>query len=181
MNHKQIILSLIIAPGLIAAVYFFSAPPDGKWNIHTSFLWSSAGMLLGYYGFVFSLYALLEVMTLSNRHYFKTRSPELSKQLISISRKMSEFSSEPAMEIRSQRFISEIPVTLRSAQRMKNKEVEKLAKVADSNFRKLMNGLSGGYSRTTTSSQANAYWDLHQSLSELADEITNQIKDMRAA
>lgn len=180
MSHRNTTFILIIAPFLVAITYIIAAPPLGKWNIHTSFAWSTLGMLLSYYGFVFSLFAVLEVRILSDRHYFKARSPELSKKLVEISRRINEFSTEPAFEIRSQPFVSEIPAILRSAGRIKNKEVRKIARVANKNFTKLMSGVRRGYGPTIKASQADAYWEVHQSLSELADEISNQIKDMKA-
>ncbi|KYC34458.1 hypothetical protein WA1_51750 [Scytonema hofmannii PCC 7110] len=183
MIHRYIIWILALIPPVLGVLYLSLLYFDVLAGVRPSAESTVAyfGLFLSYYGFLFSLFAALEIKALSNKYYFRIRSPEINKKLLLIARKMNEFSREPISEIRSQPFISEIPVILRSAKRVKNKEVIKVAKNAERSFKKMTSGFNSNYLSTMNAGQADGYWDVHQIVSELADEIRTQIDDVRAA
>lgn len=178
---RFIIFMLTIAPFLTAVVVISLDPQtlDQARSMNASLALSLIGAGLSYFGLLFSLYAALEVRNISQKYFFKLRSPEIHKRLLNITKRVSLFSNEPRDDLRSQTFISEIPVVLRAAKRVKNSEVKSVAKEAEKLFKKLKE-TSEVSLQGDSAGQIQGYWDLFQKLSELADEVKTQIEDVRA-
>jgi hypothetical protein len=171
------VLPIIIVPILVSyAPNFFIGSDD----VSTVLIWSFIGIAMSHYGLLFSLFAAVEVYSLSNKYMFKLRSPDIAKQLRSISKKLSSFNSEPSVDISSQSFVHESFVALRAAKRMRNSEVKRIATEADTALTYLMQqaGLLGAPG--LSAGQVNGFWEFFQKISELADEVKAQMEDARA-
>lgn len=138
------------------------------------------GSWLSYYSLLFSLYAALEVKNISNKYFFKLRSPDVRKKLLNISRQINSFSAEPSESLRSQTFIPEAAVAIRAAKRMKNGEVKKVAKDAEKALSALRRVSQNEILDANTAGKVSGYWELHEKLTELADELKTQVDDLRA-
>lgn len=115
------ILAFALLPLVTVPVLMAYAPHliTGSGRVDIATFWSLVGVGLSYYGLIFSLYAAIEVFNLSNRYFFKIRSPDILKKLSTISKKVSSFSSEPSQDLHSQNFIFETLVITRAAKRIK--------------------------------------------------------------
>lgn len=176
------ILILAVLPALIVPLIVKFAPGvfTGGEELSMPSIWSFVGLGLSYYGLLFSLYAALEVANLSTTYHFKLRSPEISKRLATIARKVSAFAGEPSQDLRSQGFIYEALVALRAAKRIKNRELQRVAKEADKALAQLTQQAKLHRRPGETASQVPGFWDFFQKISELSDEFKSQLDDVRA-
>jgi len=182
MPYKSIAIFLAVVPTLVlAAILNFS--PDliiGNSTFDASLKLSLFGTLLSYYGVVFSLYAALQVQAISDVYFFKARSPGLQKKLSQISKTVGEFGNEPSVGLRSQTFISEASVAFRSAKRIKNKQVKSIAAQAEVTLARLKESMKSSCGVGVAAGQVPNFWEFHQKVAELVDELGEQIKDARA-
>jgi hypothetical protein len=181
VNHRLLIWLVTIVPTVLLLSVLFLSPTiiSGNDPFNSSLVLSLIGTVFSYYGLVFSLYAALQVQAISDIYFFKARSPDLQKKLRQIAKSVSEFGNEPSEDIRSQDFISEAPVAFRSAKRVKNKQVKKVAEQAETSLRQLRMSMKSGCGPDILAGQVSSYWDLYQNISELVDELSEQIKDAK--
>jgi hypothetical protein len=175
--------TLTLGGTVLFATLMYFAPEVilGTKPLDPSMMLSLIGVMLSYYGLIFSLYAALQVQNISSRYLFKTRYPELLKKLRRISKLVKEFRDEPSSELYSQQFISEAPSALRSAKRFNNDNVRKVAKEAELLLVKLKVGMPAACASNLPAGQIPNYWEFYSKISELVDEICEQIADLRAS
>jgi|GEM_PF-4121774 len=181
-GYKYAASLLAIAPSAILAIIFFLYPSLilGEREIDLDLILGFAGVSLSYLSLVFAAYAALEVQFLADTYFFKMRTPAILRKLDKVTKAISEFSSEPLSEIPSQAFMSESPVVLRSAKRVKNKDVIRVAKEAE----RLLETLKVNYRSVNMAQkpagQLEQFWKFYQKMSELSDELRTQIKEKEA-
>lgn len=182
MSYKSLAWSLAIIPTVAFSVLLWGSPKtvSGGKDFDASLVLSIVGVVISYYGFVFSSYAALQVQAISDAYFFKTRSPDLQKKLAQISKSISEFGTEPSNNLRSQKFISEASVAFRAAKRIKNKHVMKVAGQAEASLKTLRGSMKLSCGPDTSAGQIPNYWEFHQKVAELVDELSEQLKDARA-
>jgi hypothetical protein len=175
MSYKWLVWTVAIIPTAVLFVILRDYPQMliGREGLNPSIILSLAGVVLSYNGLIFSIYAALQVQAISSVYFFKIRSPELHNKLRKISKSVSEFGTEPSDKLRSQTFFSEAPVAFRSAKRIKNKHVKKVAMQAERSLKALNSSMK-------LESGIPNYWEFHQKVSELVDELSEQLKDARA-
>jgi hypothetical protein len=173
---------LVVIPAITVAALLMYAPKviTGGEDLDASFTLSLIGAALSYYGVLFSLYAALEVRNISNRYLFKLRSPDILKKLRRISKSVNAFASEPSGNLRSQSFFHELPVVLRASKRLSGSEVRRVVKEVDKALYYLTTRGVPHALANITAGELTGYWDLFQKISELADEINEQIENARA-
>lgn len=93
---------------------------------------------------------------------------------------MSAFGNEALNMLNSQQFMSEIPVALRSAKRVRNSHVNKVAKEAESTFKALKRALGSAQVSGEAAGSVPKFWELYQKVTELADEMKTQIEEAKA-
>lgn len=171
---------LVLVPTAVGASILYLSPESilEEPLLDKSQMLSIIGTALGYYSLLFSLYAALQVQVLSDKYFFRIRSPELHRKLQRISKCISEFGNEPADQLQSQKFISEAPVALRSARRVRNKHVAKVAIQAQAYLKKMKSNMTSAGNKSA--GQVAYYWDFYQKISELVDELSEQLKDAKA-
>lgn len=179
LRYVIIVFCLVPIIAILFVWYSTEIFADGS-AFYNSFVWSATGVVLSYYSLLFSLFVALEVVYLSNKFFFKLRSPDIRKKLLSVSRNMSSFASEPAIDLRSQRFLAEGIVALRAAKRVKNKDVKRVATNAEKALIGLKTVSNLPVQEVATAGELDGYWQLHQYMTELADEVSSQIEDVRA-
>lgn len=173
---------VVVVPPIVLAVILMYAPNviTGTQDLDSSFILSLVGASLSYYGVLFSLYAALEVRSISKRYLFKLRSPDILKKLRSISKAVNAVASEPSGNLRSQSFFHELPVVVRASKRMSSSEVKRVAKEVDEALHYLTTQGIPYSPNHITAGEIRGYWDLFQKISELADEMNEQIENARA-
>lgn len=182
VSYKLLVCLLAIVPTIVYAVIYWIDPTilSGKLAFDRSIGLSWLGVSLSYYGLIFSSYAALQVQALSDTYFFKNRSPDLKKKLLHISKSVSDFSSEPSRDLRSQSFISEASVAFRSAKRIKNKHVKKVAEQGEKSLDKLKDSMISSSLPNKSAGEVANFWEFHQKITELIDELIEQVKDARA-
>lgn len=182
MSQKNIALLVSTIPTIALLIILWVSPKilSGGKEIDAAFIISLFGIALSYYGLIFSLYAALQVQKLSDSYFFKSRSPDLQRKLSSIVKAVGDFSREPSVELRAQKFISESSVALRLALRIKNRHVTKIAKQAESALDSLKHSMKIYCADGTLAGNVPNYWEFHQKITELLDELSEQLKDARA-
>lgn len=182
MSLKNIALFVSTIPTIVVLIILSISPRllNGGKEIDAAFIMSLVGIALSYYGLIFSLYAALQVQKLADSYFFKSRSPDLQRKLSAIVKAVGDFSREPSVELRAQKFISESSVALRLAIRIKNKHVTEIAKQAESALDSLKSSMKISYAEDTLAGNVPNYWEFHQKITELLDELSEQLKDARA-
>lgn len=179
----RIILSLVIAIPTVAVgvlLYFSPQVLTGDNAIDSSFALSLLGIALSYYGLIFSAYAALEVKKISDLYFFKIRSPDILRKLKEIAKAVSDFGGEPSEGLASQGFISVASVAFRSVKRTRNKDVTRVAEQAEAALRNLKASMKKACLPGQSAGEVPNYWEFHQKVAELVDEMNEQIKDTRA-
>jgi len=174
---------LFIIPTVISAIALVYVPKVifGNEALTLSITLSLVGVALSYYGLLFSFYAALEVQHLSSKYLFKLRSPDILRSLNSISKSVSSLAGEPSDQLRSQSFFHEIPVAIRASKKMKSAEVRRVATEAETAFNYLMVQADIVRPIHTTAGQIDGYWKLFSKISELAQEMKEQLKNVSAS
>ncbi|HEX8584351.1 MAG TPA: hypothetical protein VF680_08070 [Allosphingosinicella sp.] len=173
---------LVVVPAVIVAVILTYAPRviTGNQDLNSSFILSLVGAALSYYGVLFSLYAALEVRNISKRYLFKLRSPDILKKLRKISKAVNAIASEPSRNLHAQSFFHELPVVVRASKRLSSTEVKRVAREVDRALHLLIKQGIPNSPNNITAGEVRGYWDLFQKISELADEMNEQIENARA-
>ncbi len=181
-SYKSLVWSLAIIPTAILLLLLWISPNlvSGGNDFDASLTLSLIGVALSYYGLIFSSYAALQVQAISDGYFFKIRSPDLHKKLGQISKLLIDFGTEPSEDLRSQKFISEALVAFRSAKRVKNKHVKKVATQAEVSLNTLKERMKLSCRPGTSAGQIPEYWEFHEKVAELVDELNEQLKDARA-
>jgi hypothetical protein len=180
--RKFAIWFLVVVPAVVLAVILRYVPTVivGDQDLDSSFILSLVGATLSYYGVLFSLYAALEVRNISKRYLFKLRSPDILRKLRRISKAVNAVASEPSGNLRSQSFFHELPVVVRASKRVSSSEVRRVAKEVDEALRYLTRQGLPYAPDNIMAGEITGYWDLFQKISELADEMSEQIENARA-
>jgi hypothetical protein len=182
-TYKYAVWMLVVVPAVVFIALILAEPKliVGNDGLGPSMILSLLGVVLSYYGLLFSLYAALGVKNISDAYFFKIRSPELLKKMKRISRAVSEFGSDPADDLYSQPFISEVAVALRAAKRINNKHVKKAASEAEFALGTLKGRLKGARTPGISAGEVLGYWEFYQKFAELTDEMSTQIEETRAS
>ncbi|CAN7696276.1 hypothetical protein [Pararhizobium sp. LjRoot238] len=152
----------------------------GTTPLTTTDLWSLAGTWLSYLGVLFSFYAAYEVGELAKRYFAKTRFPEIRGSLTNITTAMTKAANKRAVELRSERFISQIAVFLRSIGRIKGHKMHDLIKRAEKECVLLVSWMNDPKRDQLIANDATVYWDLFRTLNELSEEISAYLKEQEA-
>lgn len=181
--YKYVVWALVVIPTLVFCIIWYFVPHViiGDETLNASLALSLIGVVLGYYSLIFSLYAALQVQVISDAYLFKIRSPELIKKLKKISKLVSDFGNEPSSDWHSQRFVSEVLVVLRSAKRVNNKHVKVVAAKAEKSLNTLKINMKSGSNAVIPAGQIPHFWDFYQQITELLDELNEQIEEVRAS
>jgi hypothetical protein len=179
---KYIAWTMVVLPTIIFSVLLYFAPTIifGEKLFDLSLTLNFLGIALGYYSFIFSFYAALQVQAISDLYFFKMRSPEILKKLKKITKEVSDFGNESWIGLNSQRFMSESIVALRSAKRVNNKHVKRVAKEAEISLQTLKASMMSTFAEDLSAGQIPNYWAFYQKMSELKDEMSTQIDEARA-
>lgn len=153
----------------------------GNLPITASMVWGMLGAFASYLGFVFSLFAVVEVRNLSNRYFNKQRLPEIGKQLKKINQSMAEPADLKLVDIRAERHFNEMAVVLRQIRKTKIKELFPVIDRAEYNRSQIEIIIQSLPQPTTLASASQQYWKLFGALSELDDEIEAYQKGVAAS
>jgi|GEM_PF-2970244 len=175
MNSKTLLLVSILVPCVIVGVGLLKPElvldDDG---LSVSVVWSFIGTFISYLGFVFSLFALLEVRSLSNRYFAKRRLPEIKKKLEVIANRMTESGGLELVKIRTERFLGEITVLVKEIRKTKVSDFSPTVKLVIAHHGDLEKSLRDDTSLEKTANDVEAYWSLLRAVTQLADEIDQQ-------
>ncbi len=143
--------------------------------------WSLIGSAISYLGFVFSLFAVLEVQSLSHRYFAKQRLPDLKKQLGKVAISMTTLASTNLSDFRSDRFMGEAAVLMRQIKKIKVSDFEAVISRAEKAHSEIGVELKDGTNLDRATNDINAFWELHRALTELVDEIEEYNKGVQAS
>lgn len=152
----------------------------GSEDSNLSEVWQFVGIFLSYLSFVFSVYALMEVRTLSDRSYKKKRLPEVKKNLQSLTRQMSEDGSTKISDFRKAAGIGKVPVLLRQLEKTKVPDFKPHLKRANTLYKSLSSSVSKSHEFSAKMEDLDDYWELKSVLNALIDEIDGHGKDEEA-
>lgn len=163
---------LVIVPTFFAIILLKYAPEVviGHAVIDASLELSLAGTALSYYGLLFSLYAALAVQDLSHRYFLKIRSPDIIRRLELVAKSINSFANEPASGLRSQMFLSQIPVVLRASKKIKSGDINRIAGEAEKALKYLAGQAEMPRRSDAIAGDVDGFWTLFRKMSELADE-----------
>lgn len=153
----------------------------GESLLSASLVWTLVGALFGFYGFVFSAFAVLEVRSLSSRYLAKQRLPELKSDLTEITDAMISFSDRKIEKLRTERFMGKISVVLKQVKKTKAGGFSPICKRAEAEHDAFNKILKVGASLDQPASDFQEYFDLMNTLHEMADEIEAYKKEAQAS
>ncbi|MFC6639360.1 hypothetical protein GV827_11205 [Sulfitobacter sp. JBTF-M27] len=153
----------------------------GDNGIDATLSWNVVGALFGYLGFLFSVFAVMEVRSLSNRYFAKQRLPEFKKQLEKITKSMTSLSSSKLGDLRTERFMSETAVVIRQITKTKVSGFSEVTKKAETFHSEVQAKLRDESSSDEIANDLIPYWNLFSALNELADEIDAYDKGAQAS
>lgn len=178
----KVVKFLLFVPAIVMFVALLR--PDLLLNddlLSVTGLWALSGTLFSYYGFVFSLFALLEVRALSQRYFTKQRLPEIKKRIDLIVKDVYGFGENEFVQIRSQGFMSQIPVMIRQIRKTRVAELAPVAKRLELAHGIIKKRLGDGYGLGVACNKSDYFWELHGILTELSDEIDEHNKGAMAS
>jgi len=179
---KKLVWAAVIVPLLATwAAFWWKIPlfPGGTEMTKTD-VWSVIGTLLSYFGVLFSGYAAYEVGALSKKYFAKTRFPEINSKLTAITTSMAKAASKRAVDLRPERFISQIPVSLGEIGRIPGHDMAKLLDRAAYERSKLIEWLNDPNKKEIAANDATIYWDLFRTINQISEEITAYLKEQEA-
>lgn len=181
-RYKILVLLATIVPAVAFSLILWISPHvlTGGKPFDASIILSLLGAALSYYGLIFSSYAALQVQAIADVYFFKVRSPDIQRKLQQIARSVGDFGVEPSDDLQSQKFMSEAPVAFRSAKRVRNRHVTIIAEEAEASLRDLKESMKQSCGPGKSAGQIPNYWEFHQKVAELVDELGEQRKDARA-
>lgn len=165
----------LIVIGLIRPELFFKIP------IQSTELWSLAGTMFSFLGFVFSVFAVFEVRSLSQRYFAKQRLPELKAELKKITDTMTSLSDRKLNEIRTEPLLGKISVVLRQIDKTKAPGFSEICKRAKIEHGLLLVKVKNENNLDMLASDFSEFWNLFSTLSEVADEIEAHRKEVQAS
>lgn len=143
-------------------------------------VWLLVGTWLGYLGVLFSSYAAYGVGELSKKYFARTRFPEIRSDLTGITTAMTKAATKRAIELRSEKFISQIAVFLRSIKRIRGHKMHDLIQRAEKEGAVLIKWMNDPKQDHLIANDATVYWDLFRTLNELSEEISAYLKEQEA-
>ncbi|WP_147294024.1 hypothetical protein [Ciceribacter selenitireducens] len=135
---------------------------------------------MGYYGVVFSGYAAYQVKELSDRYFARTRFPQIKRNLEDITKQMANSGDKTASQLRRERFIASIPVTLGEVKRVPGHNLNVLIKRAKIEHQTLITWINTDDKKEIYAKAESSYWNLYRTLEEVSQEIAAHIKDQVA-
>jgi hypothetical protein len=179
---KKFVLAAVLIPvtaTIVALRWEFPIFP-GEDQMTRTDIWSVIGTLLSYLGVLFSGYAAYEVGSLSKKYFAKTRFPEIKGNLIGITTTMAKVASKRAIDLRPEKFISQIPVHLGEIERIPGHKMQKLIDRAKLERIYLISWLNDYNTKELFANDATVYWDLFRTINEISEEITAYLKEQEA-
>ncbi|MER8565359.1 hypothetical protein NKH85_08670 [Mesorhizobium sp. M0924] len=163
----------------------------GGWLLGASFIpgghtpstadnWTTSGVVLSYLGVLFSSYAAFEVNRLSTRYFAKARFPEIRNSLTRITSAMAKSAGKNGAELRSESFMAQISVFLRSIRRIRGHGMAKVIDKAENDYRILVDWINSSVNKDMRANYETSYWNLFRTLSEISEEIDTYIKEQEA-
>ena len=165
---------------LVPAWYWGWPIFPGEGHATVTDIWAVIGTILGYYGVVFSGYAAYQVKELSEKYFARTRFPQIKENLDAITKEMAKAGDKKASELRSERFIASISVSLGEVERVPGHRMKELIKRAKSEKKTLIDWINNETQKNTVANTEANYWNLFRSLQEISQEITAHIKEQGA-
>lgn len=136
-----------IVPILLGLVWWLR--PDlivgEEWSY--AMIWTLVGVLFSYLGFLFSVYAVVEVRSLSNRYFTKQRIPDIEKQLSSVVKKLMSPNDLTLGDMQSDSSVGEAAVLLRALDSLKLSELTEALRKAKESHSKIEHILSQGLNK----------------------------------
>lgn len=142
--------------------------------------WTIAGTALSYFGVLFSAYAAYEVGTLSRKYFAKTRFPEIRSKLTSITTDMAKVANKRAVDLRAERFPSQIPVALGEIERIQGHKLSKKTDTTTTQYKLFIEWINHPLNRDRVGNDSTVYWDLFRALNEISDEITAFLREQES-
>lgn len=176
-----VLLGLAIIPALIfGGAWVWNWPIlIGAPNPNLADRWSMVGVLMGYWGVLFSGYAAYQVRVLSQKYFARMRFPQIKESIDTITSNMARF-DRSAAELRSEKFLASIPVSLGEVERVPGHKMSALIKRATFERRTLIEWINQESNRRQPVNEEAKYWDLCRTLLEISQEITAHIKEQGA-
>lgn len=183
VNDMKAILTILGAFPILVALAAFLRPDllFGEYGLDATLSWNVVGALFGYLGFLFSVFAVMEVRSLSNRYFAKQRLPDFKKQLEKITKNMTSLSSSKLGDLRTERFMSETAVVIRQITKTKVSGFSAVTKKAKTFHSEVQAKLRDESSSDEIANDLIPYWNLFSALNELADEIDAYDKGAQAS
>ncbi|MGF6256437.1 hypothetical protein [Ensifer sp. LBL] len=179
---KKVVFGGVLIPlAITIGALWWELPifPGGNQMTKTD-VWSVIGTLLSYLGVLFSAYAAYEVGSLSRKYFARTRFPEIKSSLTAITTAMAKTASKSALELRPERFISQIPVSLGEIERIPGHRMHSLIERAKKERASLIEWLNDPGRKASFANDATVYWDLFRTINEISEEITAYLKEQEA-
>ncbi|MBY5836004.1 hypothetical protein J3P71_00680 [Rhizobium leguminosarum] len=179
---KKVVWGAVLIPLLatFAALWWKLPIFPGEDQMTKTDVWSVIGTLFSYLGVLFSAYAAYEVGALSKKYFAKTRFPEINSKLTAITTAMAKVASKRAIDLRPERFISQIPVSLGEIQRIPGHNMDKLLERAAHERLQLIEWLNDPQKKETAVNDATIYWDLFRTINQISEEIVAHLKEQEA-
>lgn len=153
----------------------------GEAHMSASMAWTLIGTFLSYLGFCFSLFAVLEVRSLSGKYFAKQRLPEMKRQLEKITKNMASLGPSRVIEMRTERFVVEAAVVLKHIKTTKAPGFIEAVESAEREQKIFENLLAKYVDKNELNSDKKEYWNLFRALSRVIDEIEAHNKGVQAS
>lgn len=171
-----------LLPLLFAVVAFWYGWPlfGGDESLIGREVWSFIGILMGYWGVLFSAYAAYEVRALSSKYFAKTRFPQVKSNFEGIAIAMGKVANKHAADLRPERFISKIPVALGEIERIPGHEMQSLINRAKKERKELIDWLDKPENQSRSANDSAMYWNLFRTINQISEEINAYLKEQEA-
>lgn len=177
----MLVYPLIIIPAIVIfMVYWFDRTLIfGSDGLTVSSFWTFAGVVIGYYGFSFSLYAALMVKSLSSKYFTNQLLPVVVKQLEAAHKNVVDLGQYKTTEVRADGFLEAITASLGSIDRMDISGIRWKKRRVRRSVRKLSKYISDETRPPKTLIDIKQFVELRQHLNGLHLELKTRIKEGR--
>jgi len=180
MKYLMIAAGLVPVGFLVIAWQLNWAITPGGLTPSVSDVWSVAGTVMGYWGVLFSGYAAYQVKAISEKYFARTRFPQIKENIDAITKDMGKVADKRAADLRSERFIAAISVSLGEVERVPGHKMNQLIKRAKLEKKLLVDWINNETQRSVVANTEANYWTLFRTLQEISQEISAYIKEQGA-
>lgn len=169
----MLVLVLIVAPILIAPTILWFQPTliFGASGLNVTSFWTTFNTILGYYGFLFSLYAALTIRKIQARYFERQWLPVIVSELGGNYRKLVDFRNKSPEEFSMDSFLESILANTKSVERLNLKRTWTLIWRVKKGCARISKQIANNELKSDRMVEVKSYLLLKQAVGDLHQEL----------